>query len=131
MLFDDFCFSCPVIFKCLLYEHCHSVCPVYIYFESCLFGLFSSFFVSSFGTSVLNVLPIRLVAGAGDPSRDGAVRNISSIIWGSPPVRRDFCSALLMVCMFRLTNPFDLGYLGLGVICLKSHSSENFCIHKK
>ena len=77
--------------------------------------------MSSFGTSVLNVLPIRLVAGAGDPSRDGAVCNISSVIWGSSPVCRDFCSALLMVCMFRSTNPFDLGYLGLEVICLKSH----------
>ena len=62
------------------------------------------------------------MAGAGDPSRDGAVRNISSVTWGSSPVRRDFGSALLMVCMFRSTKPFDLGYFGLEVICLKSHS---------
>ena len=65
------------------------------------------------------------MAGAGDPSCDGAVRKISSVIWGSSPIRRDFCSALLMVCMFRSTNPFDLGYLGLEVICLKSHYREN------
>ena len=102
-----------------------SVCPVYIYFESCLFGLFSMFVVSSFGTSVLNVLLIGLAAGAGDPSRNGAVRNISSVILGSSLVRRDFCSALLMVCMFHSKNPFDLGYLGLEVICLKFHSWEN------
>ena len=96
---------------------------IYIYFESCLFGLFSMFVASSFGASVLNFLPISFVAGAGDPHVvDGAVRNISSAIWRLSSVRRDFCSALLMVCMFRSTNPFDLGYLGLEVICLKSHS---------
>ena len=93
---------------------------IYIYIEPCLFGLFLMFVVSSFGTSVLNVLPPSFVAGVGDPSRNGAVRNISSVIWGSSPVRRDFCSALLMVCTFRSMNPFDLGYLGLEVICLKS-----------
>ena len=79
------------------------------------------FVVSSFGTSVVNVLPISFVAGAGDPSRNGVVRNISSVIWGSSSVLRDFCSALLMICMFRSTNPLDLGYRELEVICLKSH----------
>ena len=79
------------------------------------------FVVSSFATSVLNFLPISFVIGAGYPSRNGAVRNISSVIWGWSHVRIDLCSALVMVCLFRSTNPFDLGYLGLEVICLKSH----------
>ena len=82
----------------------------------------TAFVVSSFGTSVLNALPISVVAGATNPSRDGAVRNISSVIWRSSHVCRDFCSALLMFCMFRSTNPFDFGYLGTEAICLKSHS---------
>ena len=79
-------------------------------------------FVSSFGTSVFNVLPISFVAGAGDPSPKGAVHNISSVIWWLSPIHRDFCSALLMVRLFFSTNPFNLGYLGLEVICLKSQS---------
>ena len=62
---------------------------------------------------VLNVLLISFVARTGNPSRNGAVRKISSVIWGSSLVPKGFCSALLMVCMFRSTNPFDLGYLGL------------------
>ena len=103
-----------------IYIYIYIYMYMYIYIEPCLFGLFLMFVVSSFGTSVLNVLPPSFVAGVGDPSRNGAVRNISSVIWGSSPVRRDFCSALLMVCMFRSMNPFDLGYLGLEVICLKS-----------
>ena len=86
---------------------------IYIYiflffFEPCLFGLFLMFVVSSFETSALNVLPTSFVAGVGDPTRNGAVRNISSVIWGSSPVRRDFRSALLMVCMFRSMNSFDM-----------------------
>ena len=98
-----------------------SVYPVYIFFESCLLGLFSMFVVLCFGTSVLNVQSISFVAGAGDPTPNGAVR-ISSVIWGLSSVRRDFCSAFLMVRMFCSTNPFDLRYLRLEVICLKSHS---------
>ena len=80
------------------------------------------FVVSSFGTSVLNVLPISFVTGTGDPSRNGAVCNISSVIWGASPVCRDFCSALVMDCMFHSMNPLDLGYLELELICLKSYS---------
>ena len=53
---------------------------LYIYFESWPYGLFWKFVVSSFRTSVPNVLLISLVAGAGDPSHDGAVCNISSVI---------------------------------------------------
>ena len=78
--------------------------------------------VSSFGTSVLNVLPISFEAGASDPSRYGAIRTISSVIWGLSYVRRDSCTALLTVCIFRLTNPFYLKYLELEVVCLKSRT---------
>ena len=89
------------------------------------------FVVSSFATSVLNFLPISFVIGAGYPSRNGAVRNISSVIWGWSHVCIDLCSALVMVCLFRSTNPFDLGYLGLEVICLNPTLEKKFCIHKK
>ena len=78
--------------------------------------------VSNFGTSILNIPPISFVARVGSPSRNGTVHNISSVIWGSSPISKDFCSALLTVSIFPSTNPFDLGYLGLEVLCLKSHS---------
>ena len=47
----------------------------------------------------------------GDPSRNAAVRNTSSVIWGLPLIRRVFCSALLKVCILPSTNPFDFGYI--------------------
>ena len=50
-----------------------STCPVQIFFESELF-------VSSFGTSALNVLPISFVAVARGPSRHDVIRIISSVI---------------------------------------------------
>ena len=103
-----------------------STCPVHIFFEWDLFGILLTPVVSSFGTSVLNVLPISFVAGASDPSRYGAIRTISSVIWGLSYVRRDSCTALLTVCIFRLTNPFYLKYLELEVVCLKSRTWKNF-----
>ena len=94
---------------------------LYNYFLNHTFLSYSQFLLSI----VFHVLPISFVAGAGDQSYNGANCNISNVIWGWSPARKDFVSALLIVCMFNSTMPFGLYYLGLEDICLKSRSWEN------
>ena len=78
--------SQPVVVKFISYQklspvlRSFSTCPVQTLFKSYLSELLSMSVVSSFSTSVLNILLISFVAGAGDPSFSGAACNINCVI---------------------------------------------------